>query len=92
VTATLILAIIAATALWLGSLYLRPFGRCPKCKGKGHIRRGPRRVRVCPRCRGLRRVQRPGSRTVHRAAFKIADGRRAAARAEHLNRDKENTK
>ena len=78
--ATLILAALAAAALWLGSLYVHPFGRCRKCKGKGHIRRGPRRVKVCPRCKGLRRVQRHGSRTLHRLIFKIRDGRNAAAK------------
>jgi hypothetical protein len=76
----LILVIIAAAAVWAGSLYLRPFGRCRKCKGKGHTRRGKRRVKVCPRCKGRRRVQRRGSRTVHRLIFKIHDGQRAAAR------------
>ena len=34
-----------------GVLYLRPFGRCPKCKGTGHIKRGPRRRPVCPGAR-----------------------------------------
>jgi DnaJ-class molecular chaperone len=77
---TLILAVILGSAVWVGSLYLRPFGRCGKCKGTGHIKRGPRRRPVCPRCKGRRRVQRRGSRTVHRAARKIRDGRRAAAR------------
>ena len=68
--------------LWLGSLCMRPFGRCRKRKGKGkgHIRRGPRRVKVCPRCKGRRRVQRRGSCTIHRLARKIRDGRQAAAR------------
>jgi DnaJ-class molecular chaperone len=79
-SAGLILAAIIALALWLGSLYMAPFGRCRKCKGTGHIRRGPRRVKVCPQCKGLRRVQRRGSRTVHRLAFRIRDGRKAAAR------------
>ena len=78
--ATLILAVIAAAAVWAGSLYLHPFGRCHKCKGNGHIRRGKRRVKVCPRCKGLRRVQRHGSLTVHRLARKIRDGRNAAAK------------
>jgi hypothetical protein len=87
VNATLILAAITTLALWLGSLYLRPFGRCHKCKGKGHIRRGPRRVKVCPRCKGHRRVQRRGSRTVHRLAFRIRDGRQAAARYTRHDRD-----
>jgi DnaJ-class molecular chaperone len=64
----------------IGSLYLHPFGPCPKCKGTGHIKRGPRRRPVCPRCKGQRRIQRTGSRTVHRLAFKIRHGQRTAAR------------
>ena len=80
--AHLILAVIAALAVWVGWLYLAPFGRCPKCQGAGHIKTSKRRVKVCPRCKGRRRVQRRGSRTVHRAAFKIRDGRQAAARYE----------
>jgi DnaJ-class molecular chaperone len=79
VNATLILAVLAAVAIWVGSLYLAPFGRCPKCQGTGHVKHG-RRVKVCPRCKGRRRVQRRGSRTIHRAAFKIRDGQRAAAK------------
>jgi hypothetical protein len=77
---TLILLTIAALAVWLGSLYLAPFGRCGKCKGTGHIERGPRRRPVCPRCKARKRIQRRGSRTLHRLAFKIRDGQRAAAR------------
>jgi DnaJ-class molecular chaperone len=80
VNASLILAAIAAIALWIGSLYVAPFGRCGKCEGSGHVRSGPRRVKVCPRCKGRRRVQRRGSRLVHRAAFKVRDGQRAAAK------------
>jgi DnaJ-class molecular chaperone len=76
----LILAVIIALAVWAGSLYVAPFGRCPKCKGTGHIQRGPRRRPVCPRCKGHRRVQRRGSRTIHRLVFKIRDGQRTAAR------------
>jgi DnaJ-class molecular chaperone len=79
-TGNLILTAIITLALWLDSLYVRPFGRCHKCKGKGVIKRGPRRVKVCPRCKGLRRVQHHGSRTLHRLIFKIRDGRNAAAR------------
>jgi DnaJ-class molecular chaperone len=63
----------------VGWLYLAPFGACPKCKGTGHIQRGPRLRPVCPRCNGRGRNQRRGSRTVHRLAFKIRDGQRAAA-------------
>jgi DnaJ-class molecular chaperone len=76
---TLVLLAIAALAVWVGWLYLRPFGPCPKCKGRGNIARGRRRP-VCPRCKGRRRIQRHGSRAVHRLAFKIRDGQRAAAR------------
>ena len=82
----LILAVIAVLAVWVGSLYVHPFGRCPKCKGTGHIQRGRRRP-VCPRCKGRRRVQRTGSRTVHRLARKIRDGRQAAARYQQEDRD-----
>jgi DnaJ-class molecular chaperone len=76
----LILYAIAALALWAGWLYVAPFGRCPKCSGTGHVRSGRRRVKVCPRCKGRRRVQRRGSRLVHRAAFRVRDGQRAAAK------------
>ena len=31
--AHLVLAVIAALVLWVGWLYWRPFGPCPKCKG-----------------------------------------------------------
>jgi DnaJ-class molecular chaperone len=76
----LILTAIIAAAVWAGSRYLQPFGRCHKCKGTGRIRRGKRRVKVCPRCKGHRRVQRRGSGTLHRAVFKIRDGRQAVTR------------
>jgi len=68
--------------VWVGWLYLAPFGRCSKCKGTGHVQSGSRRVKVCPRCKGRRRVQRSSSRIVHRLAFKIRDGQRAAARCQ----------
>jgi DnaJ-class molecular chaperone len=78
--ANLILAVIAALALWIGFLYVAPFGRCGKCQGTGNVKTGPRRVKVCPRCKGRRRVQRTGSRTIHRVVFRIRDGQRAAAK------------
>ena len=71
--------IIIAAASWIGFLYVRPFGPCPKCKGTGNIQRGRRRP-VCPRCKGARRIQHTGSRAVHRAVFRVRDGQRAAAR------------
>jgi hypothetical protein len=80
VTAHLVLFAVAALAVWVGFLYVAPFGRCPKCEGRGHVKSGPRRVKVCPRCKGRRRVQRRGSRLVHRAAFRVRDGQRAAAK------------
>lgn len=75
----LVLAALAVIALRVGFLYLAPFGRCPKCKGRGNIKRGRRRP-VCPRCKGKRRIQRAGSRAVHRLVFKIRHGRQTAAR------------
>lgn len=42
-------------------------------------RRGRRRP-VCPHCKSQRRIQRFGSRTVHRLVFKIRHGQRTAAR------------
>lgn len=85
-SAQLVLAVLAALAIWVGWLYLFPFGRCPKCKGTGHIKRGPRRRPVCPRCKGQRRIQRRGSRAVHLAARKIRHGRQAAARYQREDR------
>jgi DnaJ-class molecular chaperone len=76
----LVLAVLGLLALRVGFLYWRPFGPCPKCKGTGHIKRGPRRRPVCPRCNGRRHVQRRGSRTVHQLARRIRQGRVAAAR------------
>jgi DnaJ-class molecular chaperone len=76
----LVLAVLGLLALRVGFLYWRPFGPCPKCKGTGHIKRGPRRRPVCPRCKGRRRIQRTGSRTIHRLVFKIRHGQRTAAR------------
>ena len=76
---TVAAVILPAAAVWVGSLYLRPFGRCPRCHGAVTIRRG-RRVVICPRCRGRRRAQRFGSRTVHRLARSL---RAEAARTRH---------
>jgi DnaJ-class molecular chaperone len=75
----LILPALTAAALRVGFLYWHPFGRCSKCKGRGHIQCGRRRP-VCPRCKGQRRIQRTGSRTIHRLARRIRQGQRAAAR------------
>jgi len=40
-----------------------------------------------PRCKGRKRIQRTGSRAVHRAARKIRTGRQAAARYQHEDHD-----
>ena len=70
-TAFLILAVLAV--VWLLSLYVRPFGRCWACRGKGvRVRKGKRRARKCWLCKGRGRRQRTGSRTVHRIRRQVA--------------------
>lgn len=87
-TAVVVLAVIAAAAAWIGSLYARPFGPCPRCHGAGHVKRsGGRRVKTCPRCKGKRRIQRPGSRTVHRTVRAVRRGQTAAARHQQDQED-----
>ena len=64
-------AIIAA---WVLSLWLHPFGACPRCRGRRVIVKGTgrkTRARHCPACKGVGRRQRPGSRTVHRTVRRI---------------------
>jgi DnaJ-class molecular chaperone len=71
---TLFLIGALALIVWVVSLYLRPFGPCPRCHGEGRIWRGTRtrpRPRPCPRCKGVKRRQRPGSRTVHQLARRV---------------------
>ena len=64
----------AVAAVWLASLWLRPFGACRRCHGSRIVMRGtkrkPRPVQ-CPACKGVGRRQRPGSRTVHRTVRKV---------------------
>ena len=84
----LFLLAVAAVAAWLGSLWLHPFGACPRCHGHGHITRGkpqgrkpkPPKVTTCPRCKGAARRQRPGSRTLHQLARRVS---RELARQRH---------
>lgn len=79
---------LAVVGLWLGSLYVRPFGRCWRCGGTGHLkRRRGRRAPKCPRCKGLRRIQRRGSRTVHRLARKVRTGQAVAAKHQQQEED-----
>lgn len=74
-----VLIAAAAAALWVLSLYVRPFGACPRCHGRGVITRGkpkpgrktPPRTARCARCKGVGRRQRPGSRTVHQLARRV---------------------
>lgn len=92
--ASLILAGAAILLTWAGSLYAWPFGPCPRCRGTG-VNRGStsRRFGTCRRCGGTRRVQRRGSRTVHRIAWTVRGellrelerrrDRRAAERSAH---------
>jgi cytochrome c553 len=77
--------IVLAAAAWIGFLYVSPFGACPRCHGRGTVRKA-RRVIVCPFCHGRKRAQRPGSRTVHRLARTV---RReiARTRAERASRE-----
>jgi DnaJ-class molecular chaperone len=66
--------LIAALCLtaWIVSLYVQPFGPCPKCHGRRVVVHGNRkRASACSRCKGAGRRQRPGSRTVHQLARRV---------------------
>jgi hypothetical protein len=65
--ASAILIVGLAIAGWLASLYVRPFGRCLRCRGRRVITGASGRPRRCPSCGATGRQQRLGSRTVHRA-------------------------
>jgi hypothetical protein len=74
VTFHLFLIFTAAAVLWIGSLYVKPFGACPRGHGQRHVMRGSRnrpRPVTCPRCNGIGRRQRPGSKTVHRLVRRV---------------------
>ena len=80
---TVFLLIVLALFVWVLSLYLKPFGACPRCHGQGHIMAGTKkrpRPRTCPRCKGIRRRQRRGSRTVHQLARRVRRYRQRTAR------------
>jgi hypothetical protein len=66
----------ALAALWLLSLWLKPFAACWRCGARGHCKSmwTGRRI-VCPRCDGLRRRQRTGSRLLHRIVRDIRQER-----------------
>lgn len=64
--AAILIGALAVTG-WLGSLYVHPFGRCSRCRGR-RVTGGSKRTRLCRSCGGSGRQQRRGSRTVHRTA------------------------
>jgi hypothetical protein len=70
------LIVLAAAALWVLSLLVKPFGRCWLCRG-GRVRVKGRKARKCRACKGLGRRQRLGSRTVHRIRRQVAKSWRA---------------
>ena len=61
------LAILAAVAIWLVSLYFHPYGRCRRCGGSGrNAGSSARRFGTCKRCKGNGRRWRAGARTIHK--------------------------
>ncbi len=68
-TAGHVLIAFAIVVLWLLSLWVHPFGKCPRCRGRRSVIKGskkrPRPVR-CRVCKGIGRRQRTGSRALHR--------------------------
>ena len=72
-TGHVVLLALAYAAWWLASRYWWPFRACPRCSGKG-TNKGSNRRRFgdCGRCHGSRKVQRIGSRTVHKLARSLA--------------------
>ena len=73
-TAGHVLIALAVAAAWLGSLWVHPFGKCIRCRGRRVVMRGtkkrPKPVR-CKTCKGIGRRQRTGSRTLHRTVRRI---------------------
>lgn len=69
----LILLILLGAAGWVISLYLWPYRPCGRCLGsqrnKGSNRR---RYGDCSRCGGTGRLQRIGSRRIHKSALDIS--------------------
>jgi hypothetical protein len=68
--------------LWVLSLWVHPFEKCPRCRGRRFVMRGSKRPAnrgqrarrkpiKCRVCKGIGRRQRPGSRTLHRTIRKI---------------------
>jgi hypothetical protein len=78
--ATIILIILIAAVVWVGSLYLHPFAHCLKCLGSGKNRgsktKGRGRYGQCRRCKGTGRRNRIGAKTVHRGRVSLAERKR----------------
>ena len=67
-----ILLTAAALSAWAVSVLIWPFRACTLCRGTGRNRgSSSRRFGTCRRCNGRGRIQRIGSRTVHRIAWTI---------------------
>jgi hypothetical protein len=70
--AELVMLGVAALLAYSASLYKYPFRPCAWCKGSGRSKgSNGRRYGHCWRCHGTGRVQRLGSRAVHRLAWAI---------------------
>jgi hypothetical protein len=89
-----LLTVLVLAAVWGGSLYAHPFGKCWRCLGTG-LNRGStsKRFGLCKACGGSRRRQRFGSQTLHRwvraARTEIARSREER-RIERVRRRTEN--
>ena len=69
---TLALLALAATAVYVVSLYVHPFRPCSRCQGSSRNKGSSRkRFGQCGRCAGTGRRQRIGSRTVHKLVLDL---------------------
>jgi hypothetical protein len=91
--AALVLAVVIAVAIWLGSLYVHPFTSCGKCGGTG-LNKGSsgKRFGMCKACGGSRRRQRSGSQALHRAVRSATSEWRRTRALKREERVKERTR
>lgn len=69
---TLFWIAVTGAICYAASLYAWPFRPCPRCRGSGTNRGSNRRRHGnCKRCGGTRRVQRLGSKFVHRTFLAV---------------------